>query len=370
MPRLTDEPDVIKFSRLDVMSYEGDWDPEKYDPYLAKATLDDHIEEAVEAEKLGWDGYMITEHHHDGWTLAPSPNIMLTAIAARTKRIRLGHAVQVLPVHDPFFLAEEYGMLDMLSGGRLEVGLGRGNFDFEWDRYEEDKENAAALFDDNLEHLMKALTTAQYTHQGVHPIPKPTTMYPRPLQEPLPIWLAGTSPASCARAGAEGHNLLSVGFSDGGARLKAYVEAAAEAGHVRSGANMSVLIKVICAPTDHEAQQINERLTRVLDEGPIVTRGLRDTDAGRLHLGGFTGGIIGSPATVLAQLTELLGGSGARRLLLIVRLRGLPGEASRQTQRLLAEEVFPHLRHFPDTYASADSSFDELSAQFAAKPVR
>ena len=361
MPKLTDEPDVIKFARLDVMGYEGDWDPENYDPQQAKATLDDHLDEAVEAEELGWDGYLLTEHHFDGWTQVPSPNIMLTAIAARTSRIRLGHAVQVLPVHNPLFLAEEYGMVDLLSGGRLEVGLGRGNFDFEWDRYEEEKADAPALFEDNLAHLAKALTTAQYTHDGVHPITKATTVYPRPLQDPLPIWLAGMSPESVARVGAEGYNLLSAGFPDGGARLKAYVEAAAAAGHSRSGANMSVLTKVICAPTDREAQLINERLTQVL-QGPIETRELRDTEAGRLSIGGFEGGIIGSPATVLAALTELLAGSGARRLMFIVRLRGISGQDSRQTQRLLAEEVFPRLRHFPDVSAPVASSLGAVSA--------
>src|SRR3546814_14899071 len=73
-----------------------------------------------------------------------SSDLMLAALAARTTTIRLGHAVQVLPVHNPLFLAEEYGMVDVLSGGRLEVGLGRGNFDFEWDRYEEDRADAPA----------------------------------------------------------------------------------------------------------------------------------------------------------------------------------------------------------------------------------
>jgi alkanesulfonate monooxygenase SsuD/methylene tetrahydromethanopterin reductase-like flavin-dependent oxidoreductase (luciferase family) len=342
MPKLSDEPELIKFSRVDVVSYEGDWDPEDYDPLNAKATMEDHIEEAVEAEALGWDGYLHTEHHFDGWTLVPSPNLFLTAVAMRTSKIRLGHALQVLPVHNPYTLAEEYGMLDVLSGGRLEVGLGRGNFEFEWDRYEGDRADAVELFDDNLDHLSKALTESGFTHDGVHPMPEPSTVYPRPMQDPLPIWRAATSPESVKKVGQAGHNLLGMPNLDGGKTLKTYVDAAAEVGLSRSGANFGMLTKVICAPTDQEAEALDAQLLETIGghPGPVDTRGQQSV------VGFASGGIIGSPETVLDQLKELIDGTGARRLILILRLLGISGETSRQTQRLLAEEVFPHLRHY------------------------
>ncbi len=150
--------------------------------------MHDYLDEAVEAERLGWDGYFATEHHFDGWTLVPQPNIFLAALAMRTSRMRLGQGVQVLPVHNPVWLAEQYGMLDLLSGGRLEVGLGRGNFEFEWDRYAEDHDDAPRLFDENLR------AAAQGAHRDrllprrarLRRSARPSTVYPRPLQDPLP----------------------------------------------------------------------------------------------------------------------------------------------------------------------------------------
>ena len=66
----------------------------------------------MEAERLGLDGILLTEHHFDGWTMVPSPNLFLMALAMRTTRLRLGQAVHVLPIHNPWRLAEEAGMLD------------------------------------------------------------------------------------------------------------------------------------------------------------------------------------------------------------------------------------------------------------------
>jgi alkanesulfonate monooxygenase SsuD/methylene tetrahydromethanopterin reductase-like flavin-dependent oxidoreductase (luciferase family) len=111
-----------------------------------------------------------------------------------------------------------------------------------------------------------------------------------------------------------------------------------------SGANFLVIGSIICAPTDREAELIQQRNVATMVE-VLRARGITsDTPAGRKIVAGFAGGIVGSPLTVRHQLAELLQGTGARRMMCIIRIRGLPGEVSRQTQRLLAEEVFPHVR--------------------------
>jgi alkanesulfonate monooxygenase SsuD/methylene tetrahydromethanopterin reductase-like flavin-dependent oxidoreductase (luciferase family) len=339
LPQLSEQPDVVKFCRLDTVQWEGDWEPSNYDPHLARATLEDHIEEAVEAEELGWDGYLVTEHHFDGWTLVPQPNIFLTALAMRTSRIRLGHAVQVLPVHNPYYLAEQYGMLDILSGGRLEVGFGRGNFEYEWDRYEPAHADAPALYEDNLALLKKALTSTRFTHDGAHTVAQPASVYPRPLQDPLPVWEAASSLASIERVAGRGHNVFMHGVADGCERLEHYLAAADAAGYSASGANVAVVTRVICAPTDREAEVLNQKNAAAMN-WIHDARGIGPDS--RADLAKF--GCVGSPQTVRDSLTELIKGSGARRLILIVRLRGIAGETSRQTQQLLATEVFPHLR--------------------------
>ena len=345
MPRLAEEPELIKFVRVDSVQYEHDWDPDAYDPFRAKQVMDDYLQEAEETERLGWDGYFVTEHHFDGWTLAPQPNIFLAALAMRTSRMRLGQGVQVLPVHNPVWLAEQYGMLDVLSGGRLEVGLGRGNFEYEWDRYAQDHEDAPRLFEENLALLQKALSESRFSHDdGPHSVRRPSTVYPRPLQTPLPTWIAAVSPGSVERVGRLGHNLAGPGLPDGGERLERYVESAAAHGHDVSGANFMIIGLLIVAPTDREAELIQARNRATMIEA-LAARGVRDdTPLGRQVVAGFASGIAGSPLTVRHRLVDLLQGTGARRMMCIIRVRGLPGEVSRQTQRLLAEDVFPHVR--------------------------
>jgi alkanesulfonate monooxygenase SsuD/methylene tetrahydromethanopterin reductase-like flavin-dependent oxidoreductase (luciferase family) len=348
IPRLSEEPEIVKFVRIDAAQWEGDWAPDKYDPRQTKGLFDSHIEEALEAEELGFDGLFLTEHHFDGWTVLPSPNIFLTALAMKTKRLRLGTGVHVLSIHSPIRLAEEAGMIDVLSNGRLEVGLGKGNFQFEWDRYTPPRSEADARFDENYELLQKALNENSFTYEGQwNRISKPSTIYPKPLQKPLPIWIAGSSPDSVVKVGKLGQNLASAGIPDGGVRFERYLEAAQRAGHQFSGANYMIVTSVIIAPTDQEARRTSERNREIM----IETFRRRDykMDSPDLvnTLPFFSGALVGSPATVRDQLIHLLQDTRARRLIVNLRFRGITSEASRQSQRLFATEIMPHLRHLP-----------------------
>lgn len=159
------------------------------------------------------------------------------------------------------------------------------------------------------------------------------------------MWLAASSPESVKKVARRGHNLLGAGIPDDRRMLDTYLAEASDAGYERSGANYGVLLKVVCAPTDHEAERISARHRRALDE-PLATKGLTEAaEAGKLVVGGFADAVAGSPQTVLDHLASVVEGTGAQRLLLSIRLRGIPGEASRQTQRLIAEHVFPKLRN-------------------------
>ena len=361
MPRLSAEPEIVKFARFDAVQYEHDWSPENYDPYRAKQAMEDHLDEAVEAERLGWDGYFVTEHHFDAYTLAPQPNLFLAAVAARTSKMRLGQGVQILPVHNPVWLAEQYGMLDVLSGGRLEVGVGRGNFEVEWDRYAEDHADAPALFDENLELLDRALTQTGFTIDNPkYGASEATTVYPRPIQDPLPRWIAAVSPGSVERVARLGHNLAAPAIPDNCERLERFVEIAEKHGHDLSGANYVITLPVVCAPTDHEAEAIRERAKKLV-VASLEARGLgTDNPQAKAMVAGLSNPLAGSPATVRDQLAELLQTTGARRMMLVIRNRGLHGEVSRQTQKLLAEDVFPQLRHLstPGSVVTTDARSD------------
>lgn len=348
IPRLTEEPEIIKFVRIDAAQWESDWAPERYDPGKTKVLFDSHVEEALEAEALGFDGIFLTEHHFDGWTVLPSPNIFLTVLAIKTKRLRLGTGVHVLSIHSPIRLAEEAGMIDVLSNGRLEVGLGKGNFEFEWDRYTPPRSESTARFDENFELFLKALTENNFTFEGRwNRVAKPSTIYPKPLQNPLPIWIAGRNPDSVIKVGSLGQNLASGGIPDGGERFERYLEACRKAGHEFSGANYMIVTSIIIAPTDQEARRISEK-NRAIMINTFERRGYTmDSPDMAATLPFFSGALVGSPSTVRDQLIFLLNDTRARRLIVNMRFRGISSEESRQSQRLFATEVMPHLRHLP-----------------------
>ncbi len=303
---------------------------------------------SIGVDKLGFDGLFLTEHHFDEWTVLPSPNIFLTALAMKTKRLRLGAGVHVLSIHSPIRLAEEAGMIDVLSNGRVEVGLGKGNFQFEWDRYTPPRSEADARFDENFALLMKALNETRFTFLGKwNRIAKPSTIYPKPLQNPLPIWIAGSSPDSVVKVGSLGQNLASAGIPDGGERFERYLEAAHKAGHQFSGANYMIVTSVIIAPTDQEARRLAERNREIMVDTFMRRDYKLDSPDFVNTLPFFSGALVGSPATVRDQLIFLLRDTRARRLIVNLRFRGIISEVSRQSQRLFATEIIPHLRHLP-----------------------
>jgi alkanesulfonate monooxygenase SsuD/methylene tetrahydromethanopterin reductase-like flavin-dependent oxidoreductase (luciferase family) len=344
-PRLEAEPEIIKFLQCDALQYEGDWDPDNYDPRCARETFESHLEDAIEAERLGYDGIFTIEHHFDGWTTIPSPNLYLAAVAMRTTRLLIGQAVSILPFHNPWRLAEEAGMLDMISNGRMQVGVGKGNFSTERATYGYTADEIEARFAENLELLTRALSENRVTFKGrFTTIDRPATMYPKPFGPPLRPWVAALRPESVEQIGRSGNNLYGILSPNAAGNLTCYVEAARRAGYERGGANYLTTTSIIVAPTDREAVRTQERAITSARE-TLSARGLTQAEI-EMYSPLFGGMIAGSPQTVLDRLADGLRLTGARRLLLIMRLRSIPSEASRQTQHLFGTEIMPQLRNF------------------------
>lgn len=140
-------------------------------------------------DSAGFHAFHLAEHHGTPLGLAPSPSVFLAAIAQRTKRLRFGPLVYTLPQYDPLRLIEEICMLDHMSGGRLELGVGRGISPFELAYFNVPHLESPAIYQDALEVLMKGLTNDRLTHRGpyfqYHNVP----MELRPLQQPHPpLW--------------------------------------------------------------------------------------------------------------------------------------------------------------------------------------
>ncbi len=170
----------------------------------------DFIDQNVEAEELGYHSTFLVEHHFTGVGQVSASLMLLTGLAARTKALRLGTAVVVLPWHNPILLAEQAATLDILSGGRLDFGVGRGYRYSEFAGFCMPMEEAQSRFDEAFEILVKAWTSDQkFSHQGTYWSCADIIVEPPPAQKPHPpLWIAAGSRESIRNVAARGCNLL------------------------------------------------------------------------------------------------------------------------------------------------------------------
>jgi alkanesulfonate monooxygenase SsuD/methylene tetrahydromethanopterin reductase-like flavin-dependent oxidoreductase (luciferase family) len=170
----------------------------------------DFVEFNVEAEALGYRSSFVVEHHFSGWNQVSATLNLLTWIAARTRTLRVGSAVMVLPWHNPVLLAEQAAMLDMLSRGRLDFGIGKGYRYSEFRGFQVTMEEAEARFDEALDVIVRAWTTrGRFSHHGRFWQFEEVLVEPPPYQTPHPpLWMAAGSAESVRRVAERGANLL------------------------------------------------------------------------------------------------------------------------------------------------------------------
>jgi probable LLM family oxidoreductase len=194
------------------------------------------IEEAELADQLGLDVFAVGEHHRPDYAVS-APAVVLAAIAARTERIRLSSAVTVLSSDDPVRVFQDFATVDLLSGGRAEIMAGRGSFIESFPLFGYDLDDYDELFASKLDLLLKLRDDVHVTWSGRHRAPlEHAGVYPRPVQDPLPVWVAvGGSPQSVIRAGVLGLPLTLAIIGGAPERfqplVELYREAAREAGH-------------------------------------------------------------------------------------------------------------------------------------------
>jgi alkanesulfonate monooxygenase SsuD/methylene tetrahydromethanopterin reductase-like flavin-dependent oxidoreductase (luciferase family) len=174
------------------------------------------LEQMVFAEQLGFDSIWISEHHFVDDGYCPSLFAMAAHIAARTTRVRIGTSVLLLPFHDPLRVAEDINTVDILSGGRLDVGIGLGYRAEEFEAFGFPRRQRPARFEENLAILRKALSGEPFTHAGRYRrIERPIAVTPRGLQQPtVPLWCAASSVPAAERAARERLDLTIRGGRD------------------------------------------------------------------------------------------------------------------------------------------------------------
>ena len=168
-----------------------------FDPLKGAANYNEHLEEMIYCEELGFDGVVFNEHHYSAYGTMPSPNLIAAALSQKTKRIKIGVLGNILLLRNhPVRVAEEYAMIDCLSGGRLIAGFVRG-IPPEYIWYGVNPAESRGRFEEAYELIMTAWTQAVWSYEGKFFQLKDCAIWPRPLQQPYPpIWIAARSAES------------------------------------------------------------------------------------------------------------------------------------------------------------------------------
>jgi len=317
------------------------------------------------AERLGYDSAWIAEHHFGDYGICGSPAVVMAAAAARTKRIRLASAVNVVSLHHPVRLAEEFALLDHLSGGRVEMGIGRGYQRHEFAGFGIDPGTARDRFRESVQLIRRLWTEERVTHDGTYWNVEGATLRPRPLQQPHPpLWMACLSPGSFEPCGSEGFHLLCApvfGFDA--------AEGAAQVGDWRAGLRKSGIAPetrqvgalVITYVADTTAQAHADLQDRVLwyyrtladhiGNAATTARGYETYEQARDFLRNVEwqtaldrGAVIcGNPDEVAAGIDRIRRACGITTYLAWTRIGGLEVEKCTRSMQLLTQEVLPQL---------------------------
>ena len=364
---LVNRPGAIPVSIFDLCHYPLDTDPVAFDPRAAARIYSEHVEEWALAETLGFDGIFLGEHHFTAYNLLPSPNVMLGALAAKTSRLRLGVMINVVPFHQPLRLAEEGAMLDVLSGGRLEFGVGRGIDYQEVVKLGVDYDELRPRLEEGMGLILKAWTKPEFQHEGAYYRIGRASIYPRPLQQPHPpVWVAADSPATIAWAAENGFAMASlfVPTSELSERLGRYTTLARDAGYAHTGSHFMVVRNAYVAPTDAEAlADADPAFTQLLllfKNAALPPDVSLLPDSYAYHREAFKqlerpperfqdlidAGLVlcGSPATVTEQLIEQLRMIGTRQLCIWFTFGDLSHGQVLRSMRLFARSVLPTVR--------------------------
>jgi probable LLM family oxidoreductase len=316
----------------------------------AEQRLRDLMEEVELADEVGLDVFGVGEHHRPDFAVS-APAVVLAAAAARTKRIRLTSAVTVLSSDDPVRVFEEFATVDLLSGGRAEIMAGRGSFTESFPLFGYDLRDYDELFAEKLELLLEVARSERVTWSGKHRAPlADEDVYPRPVQDPLPVWVAvGGNPESAVRAGRLGLPMALAIIGGRPERFAPFAElhrrAAGEAGH-EPPPRLSINSHGYVADTaEQAAEEFFPPYAAMMNAigaergWPPIAR--QDFDALRTRRGAL---VVGSPDQVVEKILFQHEVFGHERFLAQISVGTLPHTKVMRAIELLGTEVAPAVR--------------------------
>jgi alkanesulfonate monooxygenase SsuD/methylene tetrahydromethanopterin reductase-like flavin-dependent oxidoreductase (luciferase family) len=221
------------------------------------------LERFVIMDRAGYDAVWLAEHHFSGFSVCPSVHMMGVMAAARTRRLRIGTAVSLAPFYNPLRLAEEVALLDVLSGGRVNWGAGRGFERSEFQAFGIPGEESAPRFHETVDIVLKAWTQDKLSYKGKYYSYDGVEVLPKPLQAPHPpTWMAATSVTAIEAAAAKGFSILMDPHSsrtDLARKRRHYATKLAEAGHSDAGRTIPMARLVAVDETAEKAREVARR---------------------------------------------------------------------------------------------------------------
>lgn len=219
------------------------------------------LAQAQAADELGFESFWVAEHHFHEYGAIPRPAILLAAAAARTERIRLGAAVVVLPFDNPLRTAEDFAMVDTLSGGRLVLGVGSGYLRHEFEGFGIAPEEKRGRFDEGLDIVLKGWSGERFSHNGEHYQIQDVQLNILPLQRPHPpLWVAILSNGAAYHVGRRGMPIMTIpyatteSFDELAAMTADFRRGFAESGRNQEEACVRFGLHVYCAETTEQAR--------------------------------------------------------------------------------------------------------------------
>lgn len=332
--------------------------------------IKEQMELMYEAESLGFDSVWPAEHHFSEYGYCASPQVSLAAVAAKTKRIRLGTGVVVLPFHNPIRVAEDFAFLDLMSDGRVDLGLGRGYQPMEYkgfglgDKQAESRE----MFEEGVNLIRQCWTQERVTFKGKYYHAEDLMVRPKPLQLPHPpIYMANLSPASFRITGRLGLNVLTsgaFGLSADQARqgIADYRAGRAEVGLDPMGGKIILMLKTYTGDTmdgarkDYEGPSLwyHRTIAKYVapPAGQAAIASYEAYAAARDRAAEISfDRLVNSPLMVVGdvdhcveKLTKVIREYGFDEMLCWTRIGGLENRKVLRSMELMSGEVMPRVR--------------------------
>lgn len=309
------------------------------------------LDQIRRAEALGFDNCWLTEHHFTDDGYNPSLLTAAAAIAAQTTRIRIGSYVLLLPFIHPVRAAEDVALVDIISGGRFDFGVGQGYSYHEFNGFCIDRATRGRRYRENIDIIRRLFTEDRVTVDGEFTRLRDVRLSPKPVQQPHPpIWVGARGPKAIARAAREGHNLIAT-FGKDPAPL--YLETLAAAGRDPAAFRIGQLRMIYLSESEDQAwDECQDHLFHTLDfYNDIVTDALdAEGDEGFMPVGRPQDirdsvlkdvVMVGTPQTVAAQMAEFVDNCTCTDFIAYMQFPGLDIQRANRSIELFAQHIMP-----------------------------